>query len=301
VPNNVSNAQGDEASARLIAAMPMVFVLIWSTGFIVARFGMPYAPPMTFLVWRFFFSILCFGLWIALTRPAWPTSRMQFVHLGVTGMLMHTGYLGGVWAAVKLGMGAALVALIMAFQPIITAIWVSARGGHVSRIQWLGLVLGFSGLSMVVHARMSSPGEVTLLTAGMALLALTSITIGTLYQKAFVKPCDVRTANTVQLMAAFVAGLPIALFETESMVWATQASWAMAWSVLGLTLGGSSLMYLLIQRGAVTAVASLLYLVPPCTAVMAWLLFGETMNIQIMSGVLLTAVGVYCVVRLGQR
>jgi drug/metabolite transporter (DMT)-like permease len=301
VPNNVSNAQGDEASARLIAAMPMVFVLIWSTGFIVARFGMPYAPPMTFLVWRFFFSILCFGLWIALTRPAWPTSRMQFVHLGVTGMLMHTGYLGGVWAAVKLGMGAALVALIMAFQPIITAIWVSARGGHVSRIQWLGLVLGFSGLSMVVHARMSSPGEVTLLTAGMALLALTSITIGTLYQKAFVKPCDVRTANTVQLMAAFVAGLPIALFETESMVWAAQASWAMAWSVLGLTLGGSSLMYLLIQRGAVTAVASLLYLVPPCTAVMAWLLFGETMNAQIMLGVVLTAVGVYCVVRLGQR
>lgn len=279
----------------------MVFVVIWATGFIVARFGMPFAPPMTFLVWRFAFSILCFGVWIAFTRPAWPTSRMQFVHLGVTGILMHTGYLGGVWAAVKLGMGAALVALIMAFQPIITAIWVSARGSHVSRVQWIGLVLGFTGLSMVVHARMSSPGEVTLLTAGMALLALSSITVGTLYQKAFVKPCDVRTANTVQLCAALVAGLPIALLETESMVWAAQASWAMAWSVLGLTLGGSSLMYMLIQRGAVTAVASLLYLVPPCTAVMAWLLFGEAMNLQIMLGVMLTAVGVYCVVKLGQR
>lgn len=277
--------------------MPMVFVLIWSTGFIVARFGMPYAPPMTFLVWRFVFSILCFGLWIAWVRPAWPSSRMQFVHLGVTGVLMHTGYLGGVWAAVKMGMGAALVALIMAFQPIITAIWVSSRGGHVSGRQWLGLVLGFAGLSMVVHARMSSPGEVTAVTGGLALLALGSITVGTLYQKHFVKPCDVRTANTVQLLVAFVAGLPLALLESESMVWAPQAIGAMAWSVLALTLGGSSLMYMLIQRGAVTAVASLLYLVPPCTALMAWLLFGEVMNLQIGIGVVLTAVGVYCVVK----
>lgn len=277
--------------------MPLVFVLIWSTGFIVARFGMPYAPPMTFLVWRFAFSLACFALWIAWSRPAWPQSPMQFIHLGVTGVLMHTGYLGGVWAAVKMGMGAALVALIMAFQPIITAIWVSARGGHVSPRQWFGLLLGFSGLSMVVHARMSSPGEVTWMTGALALTALLSITVGTLYQKRFVQSCDVRTANTVQLMAALVVGLPIALMEAEPMVWAPAAMGAMAWSVLALTLGGSSLMYMLIQRGAVTAVASLLYLVPPCTAIMAWLLFGEVMNMQIGLGVILTAVGVFCVVK----
>jgi drug/metabolite transporter (DMT)-like permease len=281
----------------MVAAMPLVFVLIWSTGFIVARYGMPHSPPMTFLVWRFLFSIVCFGLWIAWTKPAWPEGRMQYVHLGVTGVLMHAGYLGGVWAAVKFGMGAALVALIMAFQPILTAIWVSVRGHSVGALQWLGLVLGFGGLSMVVHARMQNTGEVSLLTGIMALIALSSITVGTLYQKRFVRPCDVRTANTVQLIAALVIGLPLALLETGSLDWVPSSMGAMAWSVLVLTLGGSSLMYMLVQRGAVTTVATWLYLVPPCTALMAWALFGEVMNLQIALGVALTAVGVYCVVK----
>jgi drug/metabolite transporter (DMT)-like permease len=281
----------------MLALMPLVFVLIWSTGFIVARYGMPYGPPMTFLAWRFLFSIVCFGVWIAWARPIWPSSANQYFHLGVTGILMHSGYLGGVWAAVKLGMGAALVALIMAFQPIITALWVSARGGQVTRRQWFGLLLGFIGLSMVIHARMSSPGEVTWVTSALALAALLCTTCGALYQKEFVKPCDVRTANTVQLIAALLVAAPLAMLESESMVWAPAALGSMAWSVLVLTLGGSSMLYLLLQRGAVTAVASLLYLVPPCTAIMAWLLFGEVMNVQIVLGVALTAIGVYSVVR----
>jgi drug/metabolite transporter (DMT)-like permease len=295
VPNNAQSVAASDQ--RLIAAMPLVFVLIWSTGFIVARYGMPYAPPMTFLAWRFVLSIACFGLWIALSRPAWPASREQVLHLCVTGILMHTGYLGGVWAAVKLGMGAALVALIMAFQPIITALWVSAQGHRVTRMQWFGLGLGFAGLCLVIESRMSSPGEVTWATSALALLALLCTTGGALYQKRFVKPCDVRTANTVQLIAALAVALPFALLESEAMRWTSTSMGAMAWSVLGLTLGGSSLLYMLLQRGAVTAVASLLYLVPPCTAVMAWLLFGESMNLQIGLGVALTAVGVYCVVR----
>jgi drug/metabolite transporter (DMT)-like permease len=295
VPNNSDSKLPSHAS--MLSAMPLVFVVIWSTGFIVARYGMPYGPPMTFLAWRFVLSIVCFGLWIAWARPSWPVSTTQYFHLGVTGILMHSGYLGGVWAAVKLGMGAALVALIMAFQPILTALWVSARGGQVTRRQWFGLLLGFVGLSMVIHARMSSPGEVTWLTSGLALAALLCTTCGALYQKEFVKPCDVRTANTVQLMAALLVAAPLALLESEAMVWAPPAIGSMAWSVLVLTLGGSSMLYLLLQRGAVTAVASLLYLVPPCTAIMAWLLFGEVMNVQIALGVAMTAIGVYCVVR----
>ncbi len=295
MPSNNGSNQPDHAN--MLTAMPLVFVLIWSTGFIVARYGMPYGPPMTFLAWRFVFSIVCFGLWVAWTRPAWPASSAQYMHLGLTGILMHTGYLGGVWAAVKLGMGAALMALIMAFQPIITALWVSARGGQVSRRQWFGLLLGFVGLSLVIHARMSSPGEVTWITCALALAALLCTTSGALYQKRFVQPCDVRTANTVQLIAALAVAAPLALLESEAMVWAPSAMGSMAWSVLVLTLGGSSLLYLLLQRGAVTAVVSLLYLVPPCTAIMAWLLFGEIMNLQIGMGVALTAIGVYCVVR----
>ena len=133
--------------------MPVVFVLIWSTGFIVARFGMPHAPPFSFLLVRYLLSILCFVPWILLARVKWPQSRAQWLHLSVTGMLMHAGYLGGVWAAVKAGMGSGLSALIVGFQPVLTAIWLSysLRGSDqpgVSRRQWLGLLLGFAGLAV---------------------------------------------------------------------------------------------------------------------------------------------------------
>jgi len=281
---------------RLVAAMPIVFVLIWSTGFIVARYGMPHAPPMKFLAMRYFLSVACFAVWAGVARAAMPADRSQVKHLAVTGILMHAGYLGGVWAAVKLGMGAGLVALLVGLQPVLTAVWVSSRGGVVAPRQWAGLVLGFGGLALVVWQKLGI-GEIHGLNFLLALGALFSITIGTLYQKRFVAPCDVRTASLVQLCAAFAVTLPLALLETETMNWNGQLVGSMAWSVLALTLGGSSLLYLLIQRGAATAVTSLLYLVPPCTAVMAWLLFGEAITASTIAGMALTALGVSLVVR----
>jgi len=291
-----------------VKAMPAVFVLIWSTGFIVARYGMPYAPPFTFLLWRYFFSILCFLPWIVLVRVAWPRDRKQVLHLAVTGVLMHAGYLGGVWAAVKTGMGSGLSALIVGIQPVLTAIWLSTVAGqHVSRRQWLGLLLGFAGLVLVVSRKFGAggPGDsANWLNLSFAVLALFSITAGTLYQKRFLQPCDVRTANTVQLSAALLVTLPLALLEAEAMRWQlpdgslnTELLGAMAWSVLGLTLGGSSLLYLLIQRGAAASVTSLMYLVPPCTALIAWLLFAEPISATTLAGTALTAFGVSLVVR----
>ena len=276
--------------------MPVVFVLIWSTGFIVARFGMPYAPPMSFLMWRYGLSMLCFLVWIRWARVAWPSTREQWLHLGVTGVLMHAGYLGGVWASVKAGMGAGLSALIVGLQPVLTAVWLSSRGGSVSRRQWWGLLLGLAGLVLVVWRKLGSL-EVSAWTLVCAVTALLSITAGTLYQKRHVQPCDVRTANTVQLMAAAIVTLPLALLESESMVWHPQLMGAMAWSVLGMTLGGSSLLYLLIQRGAAASVSSLMYLVPPCTAVIAWFLFDEPVTVATLAGIALTAMGVSLVVR----
>ena len=291
-------------SQALLRAMPLVFVLIWSTGFIVARYGMPHAPPLSFLAWRYVLSILCFLPWILLARVAWPATRTQWLHLGVTGVLMHAGYLGGVWAAVKAGMGSGLVALIVGLQPVLTAVWLSSRGASVTRRQWLGLALGFAGLTLVVARKFGAGGEADLLNMALAVLALLSITIGTLYQKHFVAPCDVRSANAVQLLAALVVTLPLALFETEAVRWVDAqgaVNWelagAMAWSVLGLTLGGSSLLYLLIQRGAATSVTSLLYLVPPTTALMAWALFAEPITLTTLVGTALTALGVSLVVR----
>lgn len=281
--------------------MPWVFVLIWSTGFIVARYGMPHAPPLKFLALRFALSIVCFGVWVALSRPRWPASRAQFMHLAVVGALIHAGYLGGVWAAVKLGLGAGTIALLVGLQPVLTAVWMSSTAregsaGAVSMRQWLGLGLGLAGLTLVVWHKLGG-GEITLANLSLAIFALLSITVGTLYQKRFVGPCDVRTASVVQLCAAFAVSLPIALFETEAIDWHPHLLGALGWSVIALTLGGSSLLYMLIQRGAATEVTSLLYLVPPCTAVMAWLLFGETLGVPAIVGMALTAIGVALVVR----
>jgi drug/metabolite transporter (DMT)-like permease len=284
-------------------------VLIWSTGFIVARYGMPHAPPLSFLALRYALSIACFLAWIAWAKVAWPQSRAQWLHLSLTGILMHAGYLGGVWVAVKAGMGSGLSSLIVGFQPVLTAIWLaySLRGSDqpgVSRRQWLGLLLGFVGLLMVVWRKLTlgTPlDHVTPANMAFALAALLSITVGTLYQKRFVQACDVRSANTVQLLAALVVTLPFALMETEAMRWNGELVGAMAWSVLGLTVGGSSLLYMLIQRGAAASVTSLMYLVPPTTAVMAWVLFGESITWVTLLGTALTAWGVSWVVRPSRR
>lgn len=293
-------------TGHLVRLMPALFVLIWSTGFIVARFGMPWAPPMKFLALRYALSLACFLVWAGLARAAWPADHRQWLHLAVTGILIQAAYLGGVWVAVKLGMGAGLAALLVGLQPVLTAVWVSARGGRVSASQWLGLALGLAGLCLVVWAKLGL-GEVSRLNLACAIVALVAITTGTLYQKRFVAPCDVRSAGAVQMLAAFLVTLPLALAENEAMQWLTpdgqlnlDLAGAMAWSVLGLTLGGSSLLYLLIQRGAATSVTSLFYLVPPTTAAMAWLLFGEPITGLTVIGTALTACAVAIVVRQGQ-
>jgi len=292
---NAAARQG--GAGTLLRLMPAVFVLIWSTGFIVARYGMPHAPPLKFLALRFGLSVLCLGVWAGLSRAAWPRERDQWKHLAITGLLVHAMYLAGVWSAVKLGMGAGLIALLVGLQPVLTAVWVSARGGRVAATQWLGLALGLAGLALVVWQKLGL-GEIHPLNFALALGAMLSITIGTLYQKRFLKPCAVPTANFIQSLAACAATLPMALWlESEPIHFNAPLIAAMAWSVLVLTLGGSSLLYLLIQRGAATAVTSLLYLVPPCTALMAWALFAEPITVLTLAGTALTALGVSLVVR----
>jgi drug/metabolite transporter (DMT)-like permease len=281
-------------------AMPWLFVVIWSTGFVVARLAMPHAPPFGFLSYRFALSALCLTAWIVIARAAWPVGRAQWGHLLVTGVLMQAGYLGGVWAAVKAGLGAGTAALLVGLQPVLTAVWMSRAGREdraagVSAQQWLGLVLGFAGIALVVWRKLG--GEVTPANLALATVALLSITIGTLYQKRFVGRCDVRSASAVQMLAALVVCLPLALLETEKIEWHADLLAALAWSVGVLTLGGSSLLYLLIQRGEATTVTSLLYLVPPCTALLAWAMFGESLTPLMMLGMALTVMGVALVVR----
>jgi drug/metabolite transporter (DMT)-like permease len=281
-----------------VRAAPVLFVLIWSTGFIVARYGMPHAPPFSFLAWRFALSVLCFMVWLLVARAVWPRDPKQWLHLAVTGLLMQLGYLGGVWAAVKSGMSAGVSALIVGLQPLLTALWVAgvARSSQVSWRQWAGLLLGLAGLVLVVWRKMGI-GEASPATVAMAVGALLAITAGTLYQKRWVATGDVRCAAAIQMMAALVFTLPLAWLETEPVRWNLALAGAMAWSVLALSLGANSLLVLLIQRGAATRVTSLLYLVPPCTAVMGWLLFGELLTPAVVLGMALCAAGVWMVLR----
>ena len=293
-------AEADRQRA-LVQAMPWVFVLIWSTGFVAARFGMPHSPPMSFLALRFALSLLCFIVWIVLARVEWPQGGAQWLHLAVVGVLIHAVYLGGVWSSVKAGIGAGTVALLVGLQPVLTALWSAATSAgsgqsRVSSRQWLGLLLGLIGLTLVVWRKLGG-GEVTAWNLSLAVFALVGITVGTLYQKRFVAACDVRSASAVQLLAAFTVTAPLAALEAEPIVWHAHMVGAMAWSVLVLTLGGSSLLYMLLQRGAATRVTSLMYLVPPCTALMAWALFGESFTTLMLLGMFLTVSGVALVVR----
>lgn len=282
--------------------MPPVFVFIWSTGFISARLGMPYAPAMSFLTIRCALSVLCLLIWMAFStgfkNVQWPSSRSQWLHILVTGALVQAGYLSGVWLAIKAGMGAGLTALIVGLQPILTALWVGliSKQERVSYWQWMGLALGFLGLTLVVSGKLMAGLEVTPYTLGWTLFSLISITVGTLYQKRFVAPLDVRVGNGIGLAGAAVVCLPFALLDAAPMVWHPQLMLAMGWAVLGLSLGGSSLFYLLVQRGAATSVTSLLYLVPPTTAAIAWFLFDEHISLVTVAGTLLCALGVWFVV-----
>jgi drug/metabolite transporter (DMT)-like permease len=276
--------------------MPVLFVAIWCTGFVAARLGMPHAPPASFLALRFALSAACFALWVGFSGAAWPQEPRQWLHLAVLGCITHAIYLICGWSAVKQGMGAGTMALIAGLQPLLTALWLNSRGERLRGLQWWGLLLGLLGLLLVVGGKLGQ-GELHGLNLSLGLGALLAITVGTLYQKRYVKAGDARTAMLIQLMAAALLSLPLALLEAEPMVWHAELWIALAWSVAVLTLGGSSLLYLLLQRGAATRVSSLMYLTPPCAALLAWLLFGEPVGALVWLGMGLSALGVFWVLR----
>lgn len=278
--------------------MPAIFVFLWGTGFIGAKYGLPYAPPATFLVLRFIF-VIALLLPIALILGArWPANSGQLFHIAVAGVLLHAGYLAGVFTAIHQGMSAGLAALVVGLQPILTALAGGPLlGERVTARQWFGLALGFGGVALVVWQRISL-GGLSAFSLGMCLLALVSITIGTVYQKRFCGTFDLRSGGVVQFVAATVVLAPFALvFEDTKVRWTGEFIFAMAWLVLVLSIGAISLLALLIRRGAATKVASLFYLVPPVTALLAFFMFGETLGPLALAGFLLAVLGVSLVVR----
>jgi drug/metabolite transporter (DMT)-like permease len=271
-------------------------VLIWSTGFIIARYGMPHAEPMTFLLMRFAL-VLAVLLPIAwLWKAPWPRKDEAW-RIALAGLLLQAGYLGGVWAAVREGMGAGLVALIVGLQPILTAVLVTLAKEPIHRNQWAGLLLGLTGVGLVVWTKLSLVG-LSLMSLGFAGIGLASITAGTLYQKRACPSFDLRTGGIIQYAASAALCLPLALaFETGEVNWAPELIGALIWSVLALSIGAISLLFIMIREGAATQVTSLLYLTPPTTAIMAWVLFDEPITSLTVIGTLATVTGVWLVVR----
>ncbi len=272
-------------------------MLIWSTGFIVARYGMPHAEPMTFLLLRFLgvLALLLPAAW--LMRASWPSRQMAW-KIALAGLLLQAGYLGGVWAAVRHGMTAGLIALIVGLQPIITACLASLVKERISLVQWLGLVLGLAGVGLVVWAKLSLAG-LSLTSLLLAGLALASITAGTLYQKAACPQFDLRTGAVIQYGASALVCLPFVFgLETREIDWHPEMIGALLWSIVALSIGAISLLFIMIREGAATKVTSLLYLTPPTTAVMAYVLFDEPVNSLTVLGILVTMAGVWLVTKI---
>ncbi len=274
--------------------MSPLFILIWSTGFIIARYGMPHAEPLTFLAIRFFGVILILMPCILWFKAPWP-SKSQIVHLAIAGVLIQFGYLAGVWIAIRHGMPVGLTALIVGLQPILTAVFVSLLAEKITRSQWQGLFLGLLGVFLVLYAQINTAG-VNAQTIFFNITGLLSITVGTIYQKKYCAQFDLRTGSLIQFMTSLgLATIGAFLFETREVEWVLELVGALVWGIVGISIGAMSLLFILIRRGNATKVSSLMYLTPPTTAIMGWVLFNEPLTILVGFGTLLTMLGVLIV------
>jgi drug/metabolite transporter (DMT)-like permease len=299
--NTSTNVDAARQGAAWLSPIPIFFVLLWSTGFIVAKFGLPFAPPLTFLILRCCGVLLLLLPCVLIWKAPWPSAG-AVGHIAVAGLLMQAGYLSGVWCAIKLGMPAGLSALIVGMQPILTAAAAPLIGEKVRPRQWLGLLFGLTGVALVVAAKITLVG-LSALSIGFCVLALCSITAGTMYQKRFCPRFDLRTGTVIQFAATVLVLLPVAvLFEGFSLpmttvAWTPRFIGALLWSVLALSIGAIFLLFKLLRRSDATQVTSLLYLTPPTTAVMAWIMFGEAFNLVGMLGMAVAVIGVIFVVK----
>lgn len=281
----------------LLRLAPALFVAIWSTGWVSARYGADYSDPLTFLAVRFALAFGAMLIIIGISRAEWPQGR-GMLHAMMSGVLLHALYLGGVWWAIAHGVPTGISGLVAAIQPILTAFLAPLIvREHIGRVQWAGVFLGFCGIALVLEPKLLAidPTHVrdSLGPLVINMLAMVSVTFGTFYQKRFIPKGDLRTVTALQYAGAFFVITPLALLlEPMRMEWNVTLIAVMAWSVLALSLGAIGLLLLLIREGAVSRAAALIYLVPPSVAVEAYLAFGETMRWIQLAGLGLTVVGV---------
>jgi drug/metabolite transporter (DMT)-like permease len=292
----------ERTSSRIQHLIPLCFVLLWSTGFIGAKYGLPYAEPMTFLWLRMALVLVLLIALVLMLKAPWPSSRQAMLHLAVSGLLVHGGYLGGVFVAIDRGLPSGLTALVVGLQPIATAFCAALLlQERVGARQWGGLLLGLIGVILVLGGKL---GQDALDTSTLwywlwpALVALASITAGTLYQKRFVPVFDLRTGAILQFLPCLLLFGVLALTtETRQVEWTGDFIFALLWLTLVLSIGAIALLNRLLRQGSAVQVASLFYLTPLATAVIAWLLFNETLAPLAVFGMGVTVAGVWLVRR----
>lgn len=281
----------------MIAAAPMTFVLLWSTGFLGAKYGTPHAEPFTFLTYRFAMTSVLFAGLIMVMRVPLPRDRHTWIHAAVVGLLMHGVYLGGVFFAIDNGTSGGISALIVGVQPVLTAVFAGLiLSEHLSIKAWFGMALGFVGISLVVWQQAGDTGGWIGISSCVA--GLIAVTAATLYQKRFGTTIDLRVGSAIQFAAAAAMMWILAFsFESFQFDWNLQSTLTMAWMVIVLSLGAVTLLYVLIRRGAASKVASLFYLVPPTVALETYFLFGETLTPMALVGMGVAVIGVALVTK----
>lgn len=290
----ISKQQND----GLYVLAPGLFVVLWATGFIGAKAGIPYAEPFTFLTWRFYIVAVLLGLIALITKAPFPQRRIDYIHIAVAGILVQGIYLGGVFAAISIGVSASVSAIIVGVQPLLTTLIAGpVLGEQLKPRQWLGFILGLLGLILVV-TREFSWQTTDMFGLVLCTASLIAIAIGTIYQKKYCANLDLRSGSMIQFIAAGTLMFVIALiFEKRVIVWNAQFIFALTWLCLVLSVGAISLFFVLIRRGEASRVAALFYLVPPVTVLMAWAFFGETLRPLAIVGMILSATGVALVVK----
>lgn len=297
-----SEATGGLADDMWLRLAPLAFALLWSTGYIGAKLGTPYVEPFTFLTLRFALAFCLLGLIALAVRAPWPRGRAG-LHSIVVGALIHGLYLGGAFWAIDLGMPTGICALIIGLQPLMTALLAGAMvGERVSLWHWIGLILGLAGLVLVLGPKLNLEGSgITPFTVGLMLVSVACLAVGTLYQKRFASDADVRSGVALQYVGAFAVCAVVSFsFESQVVDWTGEFIFALTWLVLVLSLGAIALLMVMIRRGAVSKTAAVFYLVPPITALMGWLLFGETLIPVQFFGMAVTILGVAVAMRPGR-
>jgi drug/metabolite transporter (DMT)-like permease len=291
---------GGRVMPTILKAAPALFVLLWSSAFVGAKFGMPYSEPLTFMCLRFASVTAIFLLLSLIFKASWPKSWREVGHIAFVGLLIQALYLSGTFIALDRGASVGLVALILGLQPVLTVLIVSALpGGRITAKQWLGVILGFAGLVLVLWRKLDI-GEVDAIALSLVTLGVCFITIGTLYQRRFCSSMNMLSGNVIQAaVAACVTGLGAWTLEEFRVDWDPNFIGALVWMIVVVSLGAHSLLLLMLRQSQATKVASLFYLTPPTAAVMAYFMFDERLTVLALAGMAVVVIGVALVVREG--